>query len=583
MAARSVKFKSWRYLRRGFIDFYRFSPLKLVAVFVLMLLQRSTAGVGLLLILPLLENLGVSMGSASRVGDAITAAFNWFGMSQTLPVVLATFLLVVVTVSSIQYFMTILSTELKQAYTHHLRLRLYKLVLHAKWSFISEHKVSDFNHVLSIQVQAISHATHLLLTSMAALTTLLIMLGLALLLSWSMTLLAVGTATILVLLLWPMYRKSYASGAAQLINFKAIFQNLSEQLSSLKTVKSHANEDKYLQDIDSISQQLEAQNLVLTCMNAHTAWVYTVGAAVAFSLLLWLSQVWLALPLSTLIILLVLYSRILPQVSKLQSNLQQLIHKVPAYQDVFDMLHRCRAVQEPKLGGSSLHFNRILSLRRVSFWYPGREQAVLDDINLELKKGEILLITGESGSGKSTLVDIIVGLLPPCRGEILCDDQLIDESNTVAWRKNISYVTQEVFLFHDTVRSNLVRLLDGKPSDQDIWRALDLAAAKDFVQKLSNGLDTFVGDRGIKLSGGERQRIALARAVLMNPDLLILDEATSALDQENERKIQQAISNLHGQLTIIIISHRPNHHFEFDQHIHLRGSSSLMSAAFVDS
>lgn len=539
-----------------------------------MLLQRATAGAGLLLILPLLENLGMSTGQTSRLGDGIAAAFDWLGLPQTLPVVLCIFLVVVVTVSSIQYFLTTLSTEMKQAYTHQLRLQLYDLVLHAKWAFISERKVSDFNHVLSLQVQAISHATHLLLTSMAALTTLLVMLVLALVLSWSMTLLAIGTAGFLIVLLWPMYRKSYASGAAQLFNFKAIFQNLSEQLASLKTVKSHANEDKYLQDIDSISEQLETQNLVLTRMNATTAWVYTIGAAIAFSLLLWLSQVWLDLPLSTLIILLVLYSRILPQVSQLQSNAQQLIHKVPAYQDVFQMREQCLAVQEPRLVDSPMHFKQVLALQGVSFQYPRSEQPVFEDINLELKKGEILLITGESGSGKSTLVDIVVGLLPPRSGNILCDGQVVDASNAVAWRKNISYVTQEVFLFHDTVRNNLVRLLDAEPSDQEIWRALELAAADDFVQRLSEGLDTFVGDRGIKLSGGERQRIALARAILMRPELLILDEATSALDQENELKIQQAIANLHGQLTIIIISHRPNHHFEFDRHIRLDRTSS---------
>lgn len=575
MAAQPKQFESWCYLRRGFVDFYRFSPPKLCTVFVLMLLQRTTAGVGLLLILPLLENLGLSTGQASQISDGMAAAFDWLGVPQTLPIVLAIFLFVVTTVSGIQYYLTTLSTELKQAYTHRLRLHLYDLVLHARWLFISERKVSDFNHVLSIQVQAISHATHLLLNSMAALTTLMVMLVLALVLSWSMTLLAIGTAGVLIMLLWPMYRKSYASGATQLFNFKAIFQNLSEQLASLKTVKSHANEDKYLQDIDSISQQLEAQNSVLTRMNATTSLVYTVGAAIAFSLLLWLSQVWLDLPLATLIILLVLYARIMPQVSRLQSNLQQLIHMVPAFQDVFQMRQQCQAVQEPRLGGSPLQFNRALSLKGVSFQYPRGEHPVFENINLELNKGETLLITGESGSGKSTLVDIIVGLLPPCGGQIFSDDQVIDANNAVAWRKNISYVTQEVFLFHDTVKNNLIRLLDTEPTEPEIWQALELAAAKDFVQSLPDGLDTFVGDRGIKLSGGERQRIALARAILMKPELLILDEATSALDQENELKIQQAIANLHGQLTIIVISHRPNHHFEFDQHIRLERASFL--------
>lgn len=571
----SSRVQSLQYLKLGFIDFYRFSPRRLWLVLILMLLQRATAGAGLLLILPLLDTLGMSSGQGGQIGETVKSSFEWLGVVPTLPIILTTFLLIVVVVTSIQFYLTTISTDVKQAYTHHLRLQLYELILSAKWTFVIERKVSDFNHVLSVQVQAISHATHLILTSIAALIALLVMLSLAFGLSWSMTLLAISTAALLMLLLWPMYRRSYSSGAAQLMSFKAIFQNLSEQLGSLKTVKSHANEDKYLKDIDRISQQLEGQNLALTRMNAVTAWVYSIGAAVAFSLLLWLSQVLLDLPLATLVVLLVLYSRILPQVSQLQSNLQQLIHKVPAYKEVFLMRQECQAAQEFRHVGSSLQFERSLRLANISFRYPQGERPVLDDINLELKKGETLLITGESGSGKSTLVDIIVGLLPPSTGVMRCDETVINTENAVAWRKNISYVTQEVFLFHDTIKNNLIRLLDAAPTDKEIWQALDLSAAKEFVEKLPAGLETYVGDRGIKLSGGERQRLALARAILMKPRILILDEATSALDQDNELKIQQAIANLHGQLTMIVISHRPNHHIVYDQHLSIRKSVAV--------
>lgn len=138
----------------------------------------------------------------------------------------------------------------------------------------------------------------------------------------------------------------------------------------------------------------------------------------------------------------------------------------------------------------------------------------------------------------------------------------------LAWRKNIAYITQEVYLFHDTIRNNL-SWVKKDTTDEELWRMLDMAAARSFVEKIPQGLDTVIGDRGIRLSGGERQRLALARALLSQPRLLILDEATSALDHENERKIQQALEHLQGTLTIIIIAHRKTTIEHVDQTIQL--------------
>ncbi len=164
-------------------------------------------------------------------------------------------------------------------------------------------------------------------------------------------------------------------------------------------------------------------------------------------------------------------------------------------------------------------------------------------------------MTGPSGAGKSTLADLIAGLLIPTSGTISCDDISLEGEIRSAWRKNIAYITQEVYLFHDTIRHNL-SWVKKDVSDTTIWKMLESAAAAEFVTRLPQGLDTVIGDRGIRLSGGERQRLALARALLSQPQLLILDEATSALDHENERKIQQALEQLQGKLTIIIIAHR---------------------------
>jgi ATP-binding cassette subfamily C protein len=164
-------------------------------------------------------------------------------------------------------------------------------------------------------------------------------------------------------------------------------------------------------------------------------------------------------------------------------------------------------------------------------------------------------IVGPSGAGKSTLADLMMGLLAPDEGVVLIDALPLSGKHLHAWRRSVGYVPQENFLFHDTIRTNL-QWAKSDATESEMRRALESAAALDFVTALPSGLDTVVGDRGVRLSGGERQRIALARALLRNPNLLLLDEATSSLDSENERRIQQAVERLHGDITVVVIAHR---------------------------
>jgi ATP-binding cassette subfamily C protein len=195
-------------------------------------------------------------------------------------------------------------------------------------------------------------------------------------------------------------------------------------------------------------------------------------------------------------------------------------------------------------------------LEQVSFSYEGPGGALqLRDINLAIPAGKSTAVVGPSGAGKSTIADLITGLIQPQHGRVLIDELPLTPERLRSWRNQIGYVAQDTFLFHDTVRANL---LWARPdaSEQDLAQALQLAAADDFVQRLPGGLETVLGDRGVRISGGERQRLALARALLREPRLLLLDEATSSLDGESERRIQSAIEQLHGQMTILIITHR---------------------------
>jgi len=164
-------------------------------------------------------------------------------------------------------------------------------------------------------------------------------------------------------------------------------------------------------------------------------------------------------------------------------------------------------------------------------------------------------VIGHSGAGKTTLIDLLMGLIRPEKGEILVDGRPLEGRFLFSFRRAVSYVPQDPFLFHASIRDNL-RIAAPDASEDDMWEALRLSASEEFVRGLPLGLDTVVGDRGVRLSGGERQRIVLARALLRKPALLILDEATSALDAVNEDKIRQALDRLKGEMTIIVIAHR---------------------------
>jgi len=202
-----------------------------------------------------------------------------------------------------------------------------------------------------------------------------------------------------------------------------------------------------------------------------------------------------------------------------------------------------------------IELNKIINLENVSFSYRDDEHFLMKDLNLQIPIGKSIAIVGPSGTGKSTVADLIMGLIQPYEGKITIDGVPISKFNIGSWRSQIGYVSQETFLFNETIKFNLL-LSEPKADEEDILDALKLAAAYEFVSKLPEGIKTVIGDRGVKLSGGERQRLALARALLRKPHLLILDEATSNSDSDNEKKILKAIDDLHGEITILIIAHR---------------------------
>jgi ATPase len=250
--------------------------------------------------------------------------------------------------------------------------------------------------------------------------------------------------------------------------------------------------------------------------------------------------------------------RLLPSVGRINEHVNNILYAVPSVDLIYGDLKGIEDYQESKgeEEGKEWSFEHGITAKHITYAYPNTDTNVLEDANCVIPKGKTVAFIGSSGAGKTTMADIILGLLAPQRGKILVDD--IDVfKNLTMWHHQIGYIPQVIYLSDDTIRNNIAFGIHEDQIDEEAVRtALKKAQLAEFVDTLPDGLDTIVGDRGVRLSGGQRQRIGIARALYHDPEILVLDEATSALDNETETAVMEAIESLQGSKTMIIIAHR---------------------------
>ena len=251
--------------------------------------------------------------------------------------------------------------------------------------------------------------------------------------------------------------------------------------------------------------------------------------------------------------------RLLPSFNRITNYVGAILFNYPAFEAVYNDLKKIEdvAVQSYNLNtaGEPVKLNKSIQIKNLYYKYPSGEDYVLKNISMEFPKNKSIALIGPSGAGKTTLADLILGALEPTEGHIYIDDTDAFEHLT-AWQRNVGYIPQTIYLMDDTIRNNIVYGADTEVDDEKLMRAVEEAQLKDFIDTLSDGLDTEIGERGIRLSGGQRQRIGIARALYTNPQVLVLDEATSALDNDTEKAVMDAIDSLAGSKTLIIIAHR---------------------------
>jgi ABC-type multidrug transport system fused ATPase/permease subunit len=256
--------------------------------------------------------------------------------------------------------------------------------------------------------------------------------------------------------------------------------------------------------------------------------------------------------------------RIMPSANRINTYITEIAYNQYSMDYVYENLtesmkaDKAMRAERAAIAGPALHLEDKIELKNITFAYPDSEINIFTGANMVIPKGKSVGIMGPSGAGKSTVVDILLGLLHVKSGDILCDGSSIF-SNYDSWLSQIGYIPQSIYLVDESIRDNIAFGIDADQiDDKRIWEVCDEAQLSEFIRSLPQGLDTTIGDRGVRLSGGQRQRIGIARALYHNPEILVFDEATSALDNETEAAVMEAINGFHGKKTMVIIAHRLN-------------------------
>ena len=331
------------------------------------------------------------------------------------------------------------------------------------------------------------------------------------------------------------------------------YEVINSTLGNFKMVKLRGEEERVVDEFKKASSQFAKANILYnTLVQVPRLFLEAIGFSILIGIVIYLiykyqTDVTGAMGLIAMFVL-GLY-RMLPSVNRIMHSYNQIKFNKHS----LEIVHSDIFYEVEDIGDEEIEFKREIKLEHISFAYI-ENKYILKDINLTIKKGEKVAFVGESGSGKSTLVDIIIGLYRPNSGKIYIDNRELNLSNIKSWRKKIGYIPQSIYLFDGTVAQNVA--MGGEIDKEKMIRVLKQANIWDFLKEHHQGLDTFVGEGGVKLSGGQKQRVAIARALYFEPEVLVLDEATSALDSETESKIMEEIYRVSQDKTLIIIAHR---------------------------
>lgn len=547
---------------RMLLSLFRRYPGRSASVLLALLLASLLDGVGLSTLLSMISLSSQSMDDSGAVLDEATEQslpeqligdlFGWAGLEASLPNLLAFGIVLILLKAAVVLLANRQVGYAVAQVATDLRLDLVRTVVASRWRYYLSKSIGSLANAMATEAQRASEGYLQAAIMATQIITAMVYTVVALMISWPVTLGALVLSALVLGGLNLLVRVAGRAGRKQTGLLRNMLSVMTDQLAAIKPLKAMAREDQFDTLLSGQTEQLNSalrkQVISKEAMKALQEAMLVVLAAIGLYVML----VRLDMPLSAVMILIFLLARITAFLSKAQRAWQHMAIAESAFWSLHESIEDARAERESNSGRRTATLERSIVLDDVGFSHPGKP--VFSGQTLELPAGGLTVLTGPSGSGKTTLIDLIAGLLQPDRGRILIDGVDLAELDRFAWRRQIGYVPQDALLVNESVFANITLGAPGLSRD-DARRALTEADAMDFVDQLPAGLDTRIGERGGQLSGGQRQRLAIARALVHRPRLLILDEATSNLDAAAEQAVLETIDHLKQRLTLLAVTH----------------------------
>ena len=549
-------------------DAWRLNPRRVATQVALMLAAGLAGGANLLLLVPIVNSVADAGATLEiPVLGSLTPA------DYPLPALLAAFVALVAAQALLTRSATINAVRVEQQIVDELRQESFEAVLAARWSFVLARRSSDIIEVVTTGAYRCGLAYEQLLRLGIAAVMAVATVVVALIVSPLVATLAVVGVVMLGVAMSASVRAAYRLGEQFSQQDRHLQGVMTDSMSSLRLVRAHDASAVWAERLTDAFAGTRGVEVANSRRHATVGAASQVGLAAAAAALV-LVAVWQDVPATSIAVILVLVARLARLVQGMAGTAASLAYALPAVRDLAELTNAAREAVEVPVGISSTRGELgegsaqgdddvppdtaqaapLLEFQGVTFTYPNSDSGVRN-VWLTVPHGTVTVLTGASGAGKSTTADLALGLLTPDSGQILVDGEPLVPADLSWWRRHVAYVPQETVLVPGTLRDNLVWSVPGGASDDECRDALDRAAAT-FARTLPAGLDTLLGDRGLRLSGGERQRVAIARALLRSPTLLVLDEATSALDDHTESAVLDLVAGLTPEVTVLVIAHR---------------------------
>jgi len=519
-------------------------------------------GVSTALIVPIVLNFlgqNVNLKSGPPILQTIMSPFDAIPEDYRLGVMAGAIVLIIVLKNLASYASGLVSSSLMRTLTCDLREAGLRLLLEVDLDFYSQTRVGDLINRLGGEVGRATGAISTLIRIVITVITVLVFVGLLLAISWQLTLASTVLLALVAVVNQYSINRAKAFGKDLSEMSKAYSIGVLEALQGIRLVKATGNEEREYQRLHKLIRDREVADFNSNANYAAIAPVSEVTSIVGLLAIVFLGRTFFAQQLEALSTVLLTYllllSRLLPFISQLNGARGSLANITPSVEIVHDFLRRDN---KPFMGNGSVIYKPLregIHFNQLSFAYPSQPDLVLKDVDLYLPRGTTLALVGSSGAGKSTLADLLPRFYDPTKGCITLDGIDLREFDIKSLRSVMGIVSQDTYLFNTSVRNNIAYARPNA-TDEEVISAAKRANAYEFIERLPLGFDTMIGDRGVLLSGGQRQRLAIARALVQDPDILILDEATSALDTVSERLVQAAIEELSRERTTLVIAHR---------------------------